>query len=131
MQRPQSLDYNSRFSISPPPTPLPTPLQSSTQPPFERSSTMSPVATRYSSASSCRKPSRNSYSSATHRTSLVDDGRNFIYEQDASTSKYMHYFDKSRDLEIVAPQAAEHQVKQDPSGTLKSISPCTCSQLTV
>jgi hypothetical protein len=92
---------------------------------------MSPVATRYSSASSCRKPSRNSYSSATHRTSVVDDGRNFLYEQDASAAKYMHYFDKIRDLDIVGPQAAEHQVKQDPSGTLKSIFPCICSQLTV
>ena len=122
---------NSRYSISPPPTPLSTPRESSTQPSFEHPATMSPVSTRYSSAATSRKPSRSSYSSATHRASVVDDCKNFAFENDASTAKYMHYFDKVRDLDITGPQAAEHQVKQDPSGTLKSIIPFICALLTV
>ena len=92
---------------------------------------MSPVATRYSSASSSRKPSRSSYSSATHRATVIEDGRTFVYERDASPVKYMHYFEKVRDLDITDTQAAEHQVKQDPSGTLKSIIPIFCTLLTL
>ena len=48
----------------------------------------------------------------------------FVREHDASETKYMHHFDKLVEkLDVIGPMGAEHQVKQDPTGTLKSIDP--------
>jgi hypothetical protein len=124
MQRPTRLDSFSR--ISPSPTPLPTPPESSIKSPSERSGTMSPVSTRYSTVPGYRRPSRASFGTATS----ADDAKSFIFESDASPNKYKHHYDTLTDhLELLRPNKAEHQVKQDPSGTLKSTIPIFLSQL--
>ena len=118
MQRPPRLDSFSR--ISPSPTPLLTPPESSIKSPFDSSSAMSPVSTRYSTTPVYRRASRASFGTATS----AEDAKSFIFESDASPNKYMHYFDSiTEHLELSRPNKAEHQVKQDPSGTLKSTIP--------
>lgn len=124
MQRPPHLDLYSRNSLSPPP--LQTPPDSSTNPPSERSNSMSPVTTRYTTTSSYRRPSRTSYGG----TTSAEEAKSFTLEKDASEEKYMHYFEQlDHHLDIGPPQSSEHQVKQDPSGTLKSTIPRFMSQL--
>jgi len=118
MQPLQRLDVCPR--ISPSPTPLLTPPESSIKSPFERSNSMSPVSTRFTTAASYRRPSRGSYSG----TSSAEEAKTFVLEKDASEQKYMHYFGQlSSRLDVSGPQSSEHQVKQDPSGTLKSTIP--------
>ena len=119
------LDSFSR--ISPSPTPLPTPPESSLKSPFERSGTMSPVSTRYNAAPGYRRASRASFGT----TTSADDAKKFIFETNASPKKYMHYFETlTEHFGLSCPNKAEHQVKQDPSGTLKSTIPFVLSQLT-
>jgi hypothetical protein len=114
MQHANRLDSGSR--TAPSPTPLPTPPDSATQSPFDRR-TMSPVEGR---PSPYRKASRGSSSAGIRSAS--DDTKLFMFESDASTDKYMHYYDQLSDrLDVPRPTAVEHQVKHDPSGTLKSI----------
>ena len=117
MQRPPRLDSFSRISLSP--TSLPTPPESS-KIPFERSGTMSPVSTRYNATPAYRRASRASFGT----TTSADEAKTFVLESDASANKYMHHFDDLTDHhELPRPNKAEHQVKQDPSGTLKSTIP--------
>jgi len=78
---------------------------------------MSPGETR---PSPYRKASRGSYGAGIRSAS--DDTKLFVFESDASSDKYMHYYDQLSDkLDVPKPTAVEHQVKHDPSGTLKSI----------
>lgn len=113
MQRPTRLDFDSR--TAPSSTSLPTPPESATQSPFDPRN-MSPLETR---PSPYRKTSRGSYSAGIRAHS--DDTKLFVLESDASEHKYMHYYDQLNDrLDVPRPTAAEHQVKHDPSGTLKS-----------
>jgi hypothetical protein len=80
---------------------------------------MSPVQQRYSSY---RKPSRGSgnWNSSIRNTS--DDAKCFVMAEDVHPTKYMHFFDQlESELDVKGPTKSEHQVKQDPSGTLKSI----------
>jgi hypothetical protein len=87
---------------------------------------MPPVITRYSSASSSRKPC---YAAAI-RPATSEEARSFVFEKDASPEKYMHYYDQLEgDLDVTPPQTSEHQVKQDPTGTLKSTGLFTVCQL--
>src|SRR5216117_2733288 len=116
MQHAQRLDPFSRTSS---PTPFSTP-ESSTKSMFEHSGLMSPISTRHNMSNSSRRPSRASFGTV----SSADDARNFVLEKDASPSKYMHYFtDITHDLDVIGPFESDHQVKQDPSGTLKSNNP--------
>lgn len=81
---------------------------------------MSPVSTRYNTAPSYRRASRASFGT----TTSADDAKKFIFETDASPKKYMHYFETLPEhFGLSCPNKAEHQVKQDPSGTLKSTIP--------
>lgn len=114
MERQPRLEFNSR--ITPPATPRSSPLEHSAALLLDRN-TMSPSQTRH--VASPRKVSR-SYNAPTARV-VADDARSFVFERDASPGKYWHHFNEiTEPLDVGPPSTSEHQVKQDPSGTLKS-----------
>jgi hypothetical protein len=114
MERPTHIEFNPR--ITPSPTPLPTPPEQTTSSLDKHS--MSPVQTR---PSPYRKLSRGTQPTAIRNT--ADDAKTFVLSPHAYPGKYRHYFDQLEErLDVDGPTSSEHQVKQDPSGTLKSIS---------
>jgi len=47
----------------------------------------------------------------------------FIYEPDASETKYMHHFDKlDGQLDVGPISTSDHKLRNHPSGEMKSIS---------
>jgi hypothetical protein len=114
MQRPSHIEFNPR--ITPSPTPLPTPPEQTETSRLDRQS-MSPVQTR---PSPYRKLSRGTQPTAVRNT--VDDAKTFVVGHHDYPGKYRHHFDQlDEPLDVEGPTSSEHQVKQDPSGTLKSI----------
>ena len=114
MQRTSHIEFNPR--TTPSPTPLPTPPEQTETSLLDRHS-MSPVQTR---PSPYRKLSRGTQPTAVRNT--ADDPKSFIVGHHDYPGKYRHYFDQLEEaLDVEGPTSSEHQVKQDPSGTLKSI----------
>jgi hypothetical protein len=114
----QRLEFNSR--ITPPGTPRPDLAESSNISSFDRR-TMSSIQTRHipPTTTSFPKPPRTSNPPVSR--AAAEDARTFVREKDAQPSKYMHYFNQlTEKLDVLGPTSSEHQVKQDPSGTLKS-----------
>ena len=88
---------------------------------------MSPISNR---PSHYRKPSRHSVSSSSRASetpstnnNVPEEERMFIYEPDASETKYMHHFDKlDGQLDVGPISTSDHKLRNHPSGEMKSIS---------
>jgi len=121
MQRPPRLDLFPSHRHSPAPASLSIPPTETTTASASSNShfakplnaPMSPT-TRFGSYS--RRPSRSSFA-----TSASDDPKCFVVDDNVHPTKYMHFWDKLTDkYGLSRPNYSEHQVKQDPTGTLKS-----------
>jgi len=122
MQRPPHLDLFPHPRHSPRPASLPTPpteaptASAVLNPHFTKPLTapMSPT-TRFGSYD--RRVSRSSFAPS----ASSDDAKRFVLDNNAHPTKYMHFWDQLNDKHgLPRPNHSEHQVKQDPTGTLKS-----------
>lgn len=126
MQRPPHLDlFPSRHSQSPAPLPTPPTEQKTSSAILNSTFAKEPPAimsptTRFGSYG--RRVSRSSFATS----SSSDGAKSFVLDTDAHPNKYMHFYDRLDNKHGLAPPSqSEHQVKQDPTGTLKSTFPST------
>jgi hypothetical protein len=69
------------------------------------------------------KSSRRTSSAIRAEKLVHDDAKSFVLESNASPEKYMHHFKGlTEKLDVKGPTSSEHQVKQDPTGKLRSLS---------
>jgi hypothetical protein len=124
MQRPPRLDlFAPRHSASPAPLPTP-PTERTTVPAHSNFTFAKPLSAPMSPTTRFGLYGRR-ISRAFATTSASDDAKCFVLDSNAHPTKYMHFYDELDNKHGLArPNKSEHQVKQDPTGTLKSTSPC-------
>jgi hypothetical protein len=129
MQRPPHLDlfppaHHPRYSPSPAPLPTP-PTETTTAPGAHSHPTFAkPHSAQMSPTTRYGVHHRRVYRSSFSTSASSDEGKYFVLDDDAHPTKYMPYWDDLENkYDLPRPNQSEHQVKQDPTGTLKSIPP--------